>query len=225
MSGLAVALRARLPGFDLDVRWEIGAELAVLFGPSGAGKSLTVRMVAGLVRPDAGRICVGGSVLLDTAVGRELPPQERSVGFVFQDLALFPHMSVLENVRYGGHGLPAAERAARADELIRRFGLGGLERRRPGAISGGQKQRVALARALLRRPSLLLLDEPFSALDLPLRRELAELLRQIQRAAAIPVLLVTHDPVEACALADRVILYDRGQALQPVAASGLAIAS
>ena len=215
MSGLAVSVRARLAGFELDVDWEIGDELAVLFGPSGAGKSLTLRMIAGLARPGRGRIVAGGRVLLDTAAGIDLPPQQRSVGFVFQDLALFPHMSVEENVGYGGHGLPAGERGERAASLIRRFGLDGLQRRRPGEISGGQRQRVALARAMLRRPSLLLLDEPFSALDLPLRRELGRLLREIQRTEAVPVVLVTHDPDEARSLADRVIRYACGQAMEP----------
>lgn len=215
MSGLAVDLRARLPGFTLEVAWAIGPELAVLFGPSGAGKSLTLRMIAGLVRPDAGRIVAGGSVLLDTAGGTELPPERRSIGFVFQDLALFPHMTVLENVHYGGHGLAAGERRERGDSMIRRFGLAGLERRRPGEISGGQKQRVAFARALLRRPAVLLLDEPFSALDAPLRRDLGALLREVQREERIPVALVTHDAAEARALADVVIAYEGGRIASP----------
>lgn len=215
MSGLTVSLRARLDGFTLAVDWSIGTELAVLFGPSGSGKSLTLRMVAGLARPDAGRIVAGGRVVLDTAAGVDLRPQERSVGLVFQDLALFPHMSVLENIRYGGHGLPAVDRAGRARELIMRFGLSGLERRRPAEISGGQRQRVALARALLRRPLLLLLDEPFSALDPDLRRDLGGLLLEVQRSEGVPTVLVTHDPEEARRLGDRVILYDGGRAVPP----------
>lgn len=210
MSGLHVSLRARLDGFSLDVDWAVGDELAVLFGASGSGKSLTLRMIAGLARPDAGRVAAGGRVLLDTATGVDLAPRKRSVGFVFQELALFPHMSVLENIRYGGHGLAAGERAERADELVRRFGLVGLERRRPAEISGGQRQRVALARALLRRPLLLLLDEPFSALDLPLRLELGSLVREVQRTEKVPTVLVTHDPEEARRLGDRIILYERG---------------
>lgn len=214
MSGLSVALQARLPGFELDVAWEIGAELAVLFGPSGAGKSLTLRMIAGLASPDAGRVSGGGSLLFDTALGVRLPPQLRSIGYVFQDLALCPHMTVLENVLYGGHGLEREERAARAQSLIRRFGLSGLQRRRPGEISGGQKQRVAFARALLRHPSILLLDEPFSALDAPLRRDIGELLREVQRELRLPTVLVTHDAGEATALADTVILCAGGRVVR-----------
>lgn len=210
MSSLTVTLRARLPGFELDVSWEIGAELAVLFGPSGAGKSLTLRMIAGLAQPDAGRVAAGSDILLDTARGVCLPPQQRSIGYVFQDLALFPHMTVLDNVLYGGHGLEREEREASAQRLIRRFGLLGLQRRRPGEISGGQKQRVAFARALLRRPSVLLLDEPFSALDATLRRDMGELLREAQREMKLPALLVTHDAAEATALADTVIVYGGG---------------
>ena len=214
MSGLAVSLRARLPGFDLDVAWEIGAELAVLFGPSGAGKSLTLRMIAGLAQPDAGRVAAGGRLLLETARALCLPPPQRSIGYVFQDLALFPHMTVLENVLYGGHGLERDERAARAESLIRRFGLADLQRRRPGEISGGQKQRVAFARALLRRPSVLILDEPFSALDMTLRRDMGALLREVQRDLKLPAVLVTHDAFEAASLADTVILCSAGRVIR-----------
>lgn len=211
MSGLAVSLRSRLPGFELGVTWEIGAELAVLFGPSGAGKSLTLRLIAGLALPEAGRVVAGGKLLLDTDCAVCLPPQQRSIGYVFQDLALFPHMTVLENVLYGGHGLERAERSTRARGLIDRFELTGLQLRRPGEISGGQKQRVAFARALLRRPSVLLLDEPFSALDAALRRDMGELLREVQRELRIPTVLVTHDAAEASALADTVILCRGGR--------------
>ena len=214
MSGLAVSLRTSLPGFDLDVCWEVGAELAVLFGPSGAGKSLTLRMIAGLAQPDAGRVVASKRVLLDTFGGVCLPPQQRSIGFVFQDLALFPHMTVLENVLYGGHGIEKPERLTRAQRLLQRFGLAGLQRRRPGEISGGQRQRVAFARALLRQPSILLLDEPFTALDAPLRRDLGGLLRELQRELMIPVVLVTHDENEAAVLADTVIVCEGGCATQ-----------
>ena len=214
MSGLAVALRAHLPGFELDVSWEIGAELAVLFGPSGTGKSLSLRMIAGLSRPDAGRVAAGENILLDTARAVCLTPQQRSIGYVFQDLALFPHMTVLENVLYGGHGLERDERNTRAESLICRFGLSGLQRRRPREISGGQKQRVAFAHALLRRPSVLLLDEPFSALDAPLRRDMDDLLREVQRELKLPTVLVTHDTAEAATLADTVILCAAGRVIR-----------
>lgn len=211
MSGVAVALRKGLPGFDLDIVWSIGDELSVLFGPSGAGKSLTLRMIAGLVRPDAGLVIAGERVLFDSSESVDLPPEQRSLGYVFQDLALFPHMTVLENIRYGGHGLPREVREDRAAAMIERFRLSGLERRRPAEISGGQKQRVAFARALLRRPGALLLDEPFSALDAALRREMGALLREVQREFGLPVVLVTHDAAEATALADTVILCAGGR--------------
>ena len=214
MSGLSVALCAHLPGFDLDVSWEIGAELAVLFGPSGSGKSLTLQLIAGLARPDAGRVAAGDHLLLDTTRAVCLPPQRRSIGYVFQGLALFPHMTVFDNVLYGGHGVERGARVARAEQLIDRFGLAGLQGRLPGEISGGQKQRVAFARALLRRPSVLLLDEPFSALDAPLRRDMGELLRDVQRELKIPTVLVTHDAAEATALADTVVLCAGGQVIR-----------
>ena len=214
MNGLAVALRAHLPGFELDVSWEIGAELAVLFGPSGSGKSLSLRMIAGLAQPEGGRVVAGESLLLDTARAVCLPPQQRSIGYVFQDLALFPHMTVLDNVLYGGHGLAREERDTRTRNLIHRFGLAGLQGRRPGEISGGQRQRVAFARALLRRPSVLLLDEPFSALDAPLRRDMGELLREVQRELKLPAVMVTHDAAEAALLADTVIVCAAGRVVR-----------
>lgn len=214
MIGLSVALRSRLPGFELDVSWEIGAELAVLFGPSGSGKSLSLRMIAGLARPDHGRVSAGENLLLDTAGSVSLAPQRRSVGYVFQNLALFPHMTVLENVLYGGHGLAREERDARARNLIHRFGLAGLQGRQPAEISGGQQQRVAFARALLRRPSVLLLDEPFSALDAPLRRDMGVLLREVQHELKLPTVLVTHDAAETASLADTVILCSAGRVIR-----------
>lgn len=214
MIGLSVALRSRLPGFELDVSWEIGAELAVLFGPSGSGKSLSLRMIAGLARPDHGRVSAGENLLLDTARSVSLAPQQRSIGYVFQSLALFPHMTVLENVIYGGHGLAREERDWHARNLIHRFGLAGLQAHRPAEISGGQQQRVAFARALLRRPAVLLLDEPFSALDAPLRRDMGELLREVQRELKIPAVLVTHDAAEASSLADTVILCAAGRVIR-----------
>jgi molybdate transport system ATP-binding protein len=210
--GLFVEIKRVLGPFTLDVAWETGDELAVLFGYSGSGKSLTMRAIAGLLTPDAGNITLRGTTLYSR--DRNLPPQRRSVGFVFQDLALFPHMTVEENILYGGHGVEASERHERCKHLVSRFRLSGLEGRRPGDISGGQRQRVAFARALIRRPEALLLDEPFSALDAPLRAEMRELLRDVQRELMIPVVLVTHDREEALGLADRLIIYAGGRVEQ-----------
>jgi len=212
--GLSVDIRKVLSGFTLDIAWEIGDELAVLFGHSGAGKSLTLRMIAGLMRPDTGRISSGDRLLFDDSTGVDLPPQMRSLGYVFQDLALFPHMTVLQNILYGGHGIEQAERGERARTMIEWFRLAGLEHKYPGEISGGQKQRVAFARALIRRPTALLLDEPFSALDNPLRVEMRGLLRTVQKEFGIPVVLVTHGLTEAADLADRVIVCSGGRVVQ-----------
>src|SRR5207253_3255460 len=163
-----------LPGFTLDVEWSAGDGTAVLFGPSGSGKTLTLQCLAGLVRPDRGRVVVNGRTLLDTATGVDLPPQARRLGYVFQGYALFPHLSVADNLAFGLRGRPRAERQARVREVVARLGLGGLADRYPRELSGGQQQRVALGRALAPDPELVLLDEPLSALDAPLRRQLLE---------------------------------------------------
>jgi molybdate transport system ATP-binding protein len=213
-SRLEVRLVKRLPGFDLDVSWSIGNELAVLFGYSGSGKSLTLRMIAGLVKPDSGRIVLNDQVAFDSETGESVPPQKRDLGFVFQNLALFPHMTVLQNIAYGLKGLSKVEQRERADESLARFHLHGLEDRLPRQISGGQQQRVALARALVRGPKALLLDEPFSALDLPLKIELWDVIREIRETMGIPIVVVTHDPVDARTLADHLIVYREGRVLR-----------
>lgn len=211
---LDVRLAAKLEGFELDVSWSVGDELAVLFGYSGSGKSLTLRMIAGLMRPDSGRVALNGRVLFDSGTEEAVPPQEREVGFVFQDLALFPHLNVFKNITYGLSHLAKGDRQDRADEFVSRFHLQGLAKRYPREISGGQKQRVALARALARRPRALLLDEPFSALDLPLKVELWELVAEVRKSLGIPVVVVTHDPVDAKSFADRLIVYQDGRVLR-----------
>ena len=210
--GLSVAVKRTLGAFSLDVAWELRNELAVLFGRSGSGKSLTLRAIAGLMTPDAGMIRLQGQTLFGP--GRDLPPPQRSIGYVFQDLALFPHMTVEENILYGGHGIERIERRDRANTMIERFRLGGHEKKFPSEISGGQRQRVAIARALIRRPGALLLDEPFSALDAPLRAEMGDLVRGVQQEMKIPVVLVTHDREEALALADLLIVYAGGRVEQ-----------
>jgi molybdate transport system ATP-binding protein len=169
---LSVKLIKKVQGFSLDVQWQIGNELAVLFGYSGAGKSMTLQSIAGTLTPDEGYVSAGGSVYYDSTFKVEEPPQKRPFGYVLQDLALFPHMTVSDNVSYGAHGLIRAECRQRCGEMISLFRLRGLEKKFPAELSGGQKQRVALARALMRRPEALLLDEPFSALDHPIRLEM-----------------------------------------------------
>jgi molybdate transport system ATP-binding protein len=209
-----LALTRRLPAFALDVAWTAGEGVVVLFGPSGSGKSLTLRCLAGLERPDAGRIVVNGRVFFDSAAGVDLPPQQRRIGYVFQGYALFPHLSVGENIAFGLRGRPRAEQRRRAGEVMERLGLSGLERRAPRELSGGQQQRVALGRALAVDPELLLLDEPLSALDAPLRRQLRDDLERTLRDWRIATVLVTHDLSEAYQLADRVVVYDHGRVIQ-----------
>lgn len=211
---LDVRLTKHLPGFDLDVSWSIGNELAVLFGYSGSGKSLSLKMIAGLMRPDSGRIMLNDDVVFDSTTQGWVPPQKRELGFVFQNLALFPHLSVRQNIIYGLKGLTKSEQDERAEEFINRFHLQGLSKRLPREISGGQQQRVALARALARRPKALLLDEPFSALDLPLKMELWDLIAEIRKNLRVPIVVVTHDPVDARTQADRLIVYRAGRVLR-----------
>ncbi len=211
---LEVSLQTRRAGFSLDVAWTAGDGTAVLFGPSGSGKTTTLQCLAGLFRPDAGRILLDGRVLFDAQAGIHVPPQDRRLGYVFQGYALFPHLSVEGNVGFGLRDLPAAERARRVADVLQRLGLTGLERQRPHELSGGQRQRVALGRALAIEPALLLLDEPLSALDLPLRRLLREELRMILAEWKVPAVLVTHDLAEAYQLGDRVIVYEAGRVRQ-----------
>jgi molybdate transport system ATP-binding protein len=218
-SRFEVHVTKKLPGFELDVSWCVGNELAVLFGYSGSGKTLSLRLIAGLIRPDSGRVVLNGEVVFDSDTQQWVPPQDRNLGFVFQDLALFPHMSVLKNIMYGLNNLKKEERQGRADEFLTRFHLESLSKRLPREISGGQRQRVALARALARRPKALLLDEPFSALDLPLKIELWQLIAQIRESLGIPIVVVTHDPVDARNLSDRLIVYQAGRVLRSDAPS------
>jgi molybdate transport system ATP-binding protein len=211
---LSLALEKRLDGFTLDAAWEAGDEVIALFGHSGAGKTLTLQCLAGLVRPDAGRIVVNGAVLFDGARGIHVRPQARRLGYVFQGYALFPHLTVEANVGFGLAGRPREARRARTEEVIARLGLRGLERRHPRELSGGQQQRVALGRALAADPALLLLDEPLSALDAPLRRQLRDELAGVIREWRVPTVLVTHDLAEAFQLADRIVVYEEGRVVQ-----------
>jgi molybdate transport system ATP-binding protein len=187
-----------------------GERVTVLFGPSGSGKTTVLRCLAGLDRPDAGFIRFAGEAWDDRAAGRFVPPQRRGVGLLFQEYALFPHLSVAENIGYGLRGLAGGERAARVEDVARLLRLSDLLARRPDRLSGGQRQRVALARALAPRPRLLLLDEPLSALDGPTRAELRGELRALLERTMIPSIVVTHDRVEALALGDRMAVLAEG---------------
>ncbi|WP_207536570.1 ABC transporter ATP-binding protein [Sabulicella rubraurantiaca] len=212
--GLSLRLRAEGP-IPLDLSLDVApGEVVALVGPSGAGKSTALRCVAGLHQPSQGKVRCGGETWLDTASGLALAPHRRSAGLVFQDYALFPHMTALGNVMAATGHLPRTQREARAREWLARVHLSGLEGRRPEELSGGQQQRVAVARSLARDPAVLLLDEPFSAVDRATRRRLQAELAGLRRSLAIPVLMVTHDLEEAVALADRICVMHRGTGLQ-----------
>ena len=194
--------------FQLDAAFTSSSKRIALFGPSGAGKSLTLRAVAGLLRPDAGRIEINGRVLFDSQAGICLPAQARRVAYLFQDYALFPHLTVAQNIafglRRGWRNPPRREVGPEARRWVDAFELGAIVGSYPGEISGGQKQRVALARALMLHPDILLLDEPFSALDAHLRGRMRQELSALQRQLDVPMLLITHDPADVDALADEV---------------------
>jgi putrescine transport system ATP-binding protein len=198
---------AALDGLSLDVA---PGEFLALLGGSGSGKSTLLRLVAGFEAPDAGRILLRGQDLAG------LPPQARDVGMVFQSYALFPHLSVFDNVAYGlrREGVARAEIAGRVAEALAMVGLGGMERRLPHQLSGGQRQRVALVRSLVKRPSLLLLDEPLGALDAALRERTGFELRALQRRTGAGFVMVTHDQAEALSLADRVAVLEAGRLVQ-----------
>lgn len=184
--------------------------VTILFGPSGCGKTTVLRCLAGLERPGRGHIRYGNETWMDASAGVFLPPQRRGIGFLFQDYALFPHMNVAANIAYGLYDTPRSERRRRVGEMLDMLQLTGMERRYPSQLSGGEQQRVALARVVVRKPRLLLLDEPLSALDGPVRDRLRRELRQLLSAFAIPCFIVTHDRIEALALGDHLMVLHEG---------------
>jgi len=197
--------------FDLDLSFAFGNGITILFGASGAGKTTLLDCIAGLNTPQSGRIASGNRVLFDSAQSINIPARHRNVGYVFQDLGLFPHLDVEENVAYGLQRMSASERKQRAATVLESLGISALRERRPSQLSGGEKQRVALARALVTKPSVLLLDEPLAALDLPVRMKIAEDLRCFIKDMPIPVLYVTHSRDEVFMLGERMLVLEHGK--------------
>ena len=206
--------------FDLAARFATNVPFAALYGPSGAGKSLTFQAIAGLLHPSRGHIRLDGRTLFDSAQGIDVPAPERRIGYLFQNYALFPHLSVRENVAFGLTSWRkrrlSADDTAHVDTLLRSFDLGAMADSRPSTLSGGQQQRVALARALACRPQVLLLDEPFAALNPMLRSAVRQDLATMQREWGIPVLMITHDIDDVLDLADVAFVYEAGQVTQEV---------
>jgi molybdate transport system ATP-binding protein len=205
--------------FELNIHLRAGLGATVLLGPSGAGKTLTLNCLAGFARPDEGRILVNDELYFDAATGVHLPPQRRRCGYIFQDHALFPHMSVRENLRFAASSAAVDKsgklnRHRRINDLLEAFELSELAARKPAQLSGGQKQRAALARILVREPRILLLDEPTRGLDARLRQAFYEVLRKTRERLRVPLVLVTHDLEECFELADTVFLMDRGEFVQ-----------
>ncbi|WP_233807529.1 sulfate/molybdate ABC transporter ATP-binding protein [Paraburkholderia sp. HP33-1] len=201
--------------FTLDVAFRATTQRLVLFGPSGAGKSLTLQAIAGLLRPDEGSITLHGTTLFDSAVGIDQKPQARKIAYLFQDYALFPHLNVRQNIGFGlrqGWLNPRTRGThPQVDYWLDALELRGVAGHHPAQLSGGQKQRVALARALVSQPRLLLLDEPFSALDSALRQRMRRELSDLQTRLDIPMVLITHDPDDVAAFGDQVVQVSDGR--------------
>ena len=211
---LSVRVTCRLSNaFTLEAELETSAGFTMLLGSSGCGKSTLLNCIAGFVRPDAGRIALGKRALFDSRSGLDLPVPERQLGYVFQNLALFPHMTVEQNIQYGLVKLPAEERYVRMMAMLESFRIPHLLGRKPSQISGGERQRVALARSLVTNPAMLLLDEPLSALDMGSKSQILDDLRQWNAVHRIPILYVTHSPAEAFAVGENVVVLQAGRLL------------
>lgn len=208
---LRLQVRHRLAGFELDVDVTAPPGVTVLFGPSGSGKTTLVNAVAGLLRPERGRIAADDWVLLDTATGRWLPPHKRRLGYIFQEGRLFPHLTVRQNLLFGRWFAPRDARGESLARVVEMLGIGHLLARRPGALSGGEKQRVAIGRALLAAPRLILADEPLAALDEARKAEILPYFERLRDEVAVPILYVSHSLAEVARLATTVIALREGK--------------
>jgi molybdate transport system ATP-binding protein len=211
---LEVRAKRKLPGFTLDVAFSVNQEILAILGPSGSGKTMTLQCISGLVRPDEGYVNLNGKVLLDTAKGINLPARQRKVGFVFQNYALFPHLTVSQNIGYGIRHLAVKEIKDRVAELLEKMNIQRLGDRYPRQISAGQQQRVAVARALAPEPEVLLLDEPFSALDSLVKERLQLELQTLHRFYRGNMLFVTHDLTEGYKFSSKIAVFESGRIVQ-----------
>jgi molybdate transport system ATP-binding protein len=204
--------------FELNISFQTEKNLIVIFGPSGAGKSVTIQTIAGLIRPERGRIALNQTVLFDSGAGIELPARQRNVGYVFQDYALFPHLTVAENVGFALRGSlwhrNGNKISAQIMEFLAKFDLAELASSYPRQLSGGQRQRVAVARALIRKPDILLLDEPFAALDPLLRERMRRDLLEIQKRFDVPMVVITHDPDDVELFGEHLIVLNNGRVVR-----------
>jgi len=209
---LRVDVERRANGFDLQVAFEADARVTALFGRSGAGKTSLVNLIAGLARPDRGRIEIDGQLLFDSGRGVDLPAEARRIGYVFQEGRLFPHLTVRRNLIYGRDLVPRGERYVHLEHIVALLGLGDLLERRPGELSGGEKQRVAIGRALLASPQVLLLDEPLASLDMHRKSEILQYIELMRDEVRIPMIYVSHAVEEVVRLADVVVVMASGKA-------------
>ena len=208
-------LRSGQRTFELEVRFHAEGERVVVVGPSGAGKSMMLKVLAGLVQPDAGHVQINGDTLFDAEKGIHIPPQARAVAYLFQDYALFPHLNVRQNIAFGAHkgwrNPLASHTGTDVERWLDVFGLNEVAHQYPHELSGGQRQRTALARALMARPRALLLDEPFTALDTGLRTSMRAELDTLQRSLGVPMVLITHDPEDVRLFGDQVLHMHQGR--------------